>query len=103
SGLAVLGVSQDSANITRSFARRQGATFPILIEPEGYPVSRAFDITATPTAFVIQRDGTIVYTTMGFFRDPINELGYTVARALGSPPFELFDDAGTGVPVFVPG
>ena len=31
-GLTVLGISQDSANITRSFARRYGITFPLLLE-----------------------------------------------------------------------
>ena len=102
-GFAVLGVSQDSANITQSFARRQGATFPILIEPDGYPVSHAFDITATPTVYVIQTNGKIVYTTMGFFRDPVNELGYAIARETAMEPFELFDDSDASGPVFVPG
>ena len=53
-GLSVFGVSQDSATITRSFARRLDLSFPILIEPEGYPVSTAFDIAATPTIFLIR-------------------------------------------------
>src|ERR671926_196494 len=40
-GLTVFGVAQDSANITRSFARRYGVTFPLLIEGGDYPLSRA--------------------------------------------------------------
>jgi peroxiredoxin len=101
--LTVLGVSQDSPNITRSFARRYGVTFPILVEPEGYPVSNAFAIAATPTAYVIRSDGTIAYTTMGFFKNPINELGHVVATELGAEPADIFTAEDTDVPIFVPG
>ena len=102
-GVAVYGVAQDSANISRSFARRLGLTFPILIEPEGYPLSRAFDIAATPTVFVIRPGGEIAYATMGFFKGPVNELGDAVAAEVGAQPEPLFTDADTDVPVFVPG
>src|SRR3982751_5474782 len=65
-GLHVVGVSQDSENITRSFARRYGITFPILVEGSDYPISRAFDIAATPTIFLIMPDERVAYTNMGF-------------------------------------
>jgi peroxiredoxin len=104
-GLQVLGVSQDSANITRSFARRTGVTFPILIEPEGYPVSTAFDITATPTVYLVGPDGKIIFDTMGFFADPVGELGRATATVVAADPLPLFteEDAESGVPRFVPG
>ena len=35
-GLKVLGISQDSPNITSSFARRYGITFPILVEGDDF-------------------------------------------------------------------
>jgi peroxiredoxin len=103
--LTVLGVAQDSANITNSFARRQGITFPILIEPEGYPVSRAFGIYATPTIYLLLPDGTIGATTMGFFRDPVNEFGDAVAASVGTDPEPLYTDVDkeAGTPIFVPG
>lgn len=102
-GLTTLGVSQDSANITRSFARRYGITFPFLIEPDGYPVSTALDIFATPTVYLIRPDGTVAYTTMGFFKGPVNEFGNAAAAELGLPPEELFTAEDVGIPVFVPG
>ena len=102
-GLAVLRVSHDSANVTRSFARRFGITFPILIEPENFPVSVAFDNFATPTVFVVRPDRTVAFTTMGFFRDPVNDLGRAVAALLDAAPDELFTAEDTDVPVFVPG
>ena len=67
-GLQVIGVSQDSDNITRSFARRYGITFPIIVEGPDYPISREFDIAATPTIFLITPDGHVAYTTMGFMK-----------------------------------
>lgn len=102
-GLTVFGVSQDSANVTRSFARRYGVTFPILIEPAGYPVSHAFDIVATPTVYLIRSDGTVAATTMGYFKGPVNEFGAAVAAAVGAEATPLVTDADAGVPVFVPG
>ncbi|MDQ3514396.1 MAG: TlpA family protein disulfide reductase [Chloroflexota bacterium] len=104
-GLQVLGLSQDSENITRSFGRRAGLTFPILLDPEGYPVSRAFDITATPTVYLIDPDGTVVATTMGFFADPVNELAAKAAEAVGAEPEPIYtdEDAAQGTPRFVPG
>ena len=101
--LSVFGVSQDSANITRSFARRLDITFPILIEGPDYPVSNAFSIAATPTVFLIRPDGTVAFTTMGFFKGPVNELGDAVAAELGEDATPLVTDADAGVPVFVPG
>jgi len=101
--LTVLGVSQDSPMITTSFARRMGVTFPMLIEPAGYPVANAYGITCTPTVFLILPDGSVSYTTMGFFRDPVNELGNAVAAAVGRKPSPLVTEADSDVPVFVPG
>jgi peroxiredoxin len=43
--VTVLGVSQDSANIARSFARRYDVDYPILVEGDGYLLMAAF---ATP-------------------------------------------------------
>jgi peroxiredoxin len=102
-GLTVLGVSQDSANITRSFARRYGITFPLVLEGDDYPVSRAFDIMATPTVFLIEPDGRVAYTTMGFMKPALDALGDAVADALGKPHQALVTSDDADVPIFVPG
>ncbi len=104
-GLQVLGVSQDSANVTKSFARRTGVTFPILIEPEDFPVSKAFGITATPTVYLIRPNGEIIFDTMGFFADPVNALGAATAAEVAADAVPLFteEDATGGTPRFVPG
>jgi peroxiredoxin len=102
-GLTVLGVSQDSPNITRSFARRYGLTFPLIVEGEEYPVSSAFEIMATPTVFLIERDGNVSYVTMGFLKPGIDALGDATADAVGEPHAPLVTDADADVPMFVPG
>jgi cytochrome c biogenesis protein CcmG/thiol:disulfide interchange protein DsbE len=102
-GLTVLGISQDSANITRSFARRYGITFPLVLEGDEYPVSRAFDIMATPTVFLIEPDGTVAYATMGFMKPALDALGDAVADALAKPHQALVTSADADVPMFVPG
>ncbi|MBA2596559.1 MAG: TlpA family protein disulfide reductase [Chloroflexota bacterium] len=101
--LQVLGVSQDSANITRSFARRLGIAFPLLLEGDTYPISRAFDIVATPSVFLIDRDGSVAYSTMGFLKPSLDALGDAVADAVGKPHTPLVTSADGDVPMFVPG
>jgi len=102
-GLTVLGVSQDSPNITRSFARRYGITFPILVEGDNYPISRAFDIMATPTLFLIDPDGTVAYSTMGFMKPALDALGDAVADAVGASHAPLVTSSDREIPMFVPG
>jgi peroxiredoxin len=102
-GLKVLGISQDSANITRSFARRYGITFPLVLEGDDYPISRAFDIVATPTVFLIEPDGSVAYATMGFMKPALDALGDAVADALGKSHQALVTSTDADVPIFVPG
>ncbi|MGI8477119.1 MAG: peroxiredoxin family protein [Thermomicrobiales bacterium] len=102
-GLSVIGVAQDSATVTKSFARRSGVTFPILIEGDGFPLTRAFDVQFTPTVFLIRPDGTVAFTAMGFLRDQVNELGDAVARELGKEPEPVIRADEEDVPFFVPG
>lgn len=102
-GLTVYGVAQDSANITRSFARRLDLTIPILIEGPDYPITLAYDVVATPTVFLIDRDGAVVWSTMGFMKPQINDLADAVAKQLGIAPEPLVTDADADVPMFVPG
>ena len=97
------GISQDSPNITSSFARRYGITFPILVEGDDYPVSKAFDIQATPTVFLIEGDGDVTFVTMGFLKPGIDDLGDAAADAVGFSHEPLITAADAEIPNFVPG
>lgn len=102
-GLTVFGVSQDSANITKSFARRLGLSMPILIEGPDYPVTLAFDVVATPTVFLLRRDGSVAWTTMGFMKPQVAALGEAIAAELGVAARPVVSDNDADVPMFVPG
>lgn len=103
SGLNVIGVSQDSPNVTQSFARRTGVTFPLLVEPEGWPASIALDIFATPTIILAARGGKVLFATAGFLRDQIQQLADLISATLGTAPVKVFLETDTDVPLFVPG
>lgn len=102
-GLTTLGVAQDSANITKSFARRSGVEFPILVEGDDFPITKAFDIFATPTTFLIGTDGTVHASTVGYLQEQTNDLGNAVAAQLGVDPVEIVAEDEPDLPFFVPG
>ncbi len=100
--LTVWGIAQDSPNISRSFARRTGVTFPILIDENDYATSRDYDIMATPTVFLIDPSGIVIWQAMGFQKPVIEDLSIRTAELLGLEPVTITVDS-DGVPSWVPG
>jgi len=87
-----LGISQDNARATKEFADEYGVTFPIVLDPEGYPASNAYGLTNVPTSFLIDTDGPVKIAIMGFnkkdLEDIVTELsqrGKMTAAALFRP------------------
>ena len=76
-----LGISQDDARSTTKFAREYGITFPILIDDEnGYVVSNAYGLTNVPTIFLIDIDGTVKVSSMGFDKKDLETVGAELAE-----------------------
>jgi peroxiredoxin len=100
--LTVWGISQDSPNVTRSFARRYGIDFPLLIDGDDYAVSRAYDIQATPSIFLLNRDGQVVFQAMGFQKPAMNDLSAAVAELLQTDAVDITEGT-DDVPGWVPG
>jgi len=99
--LSVWGVAQDSANITRSFSRRRGITFPMLIDEDEYATSRAYDIPATPAIFLIDTEGAVVWQAAGFNKVGMDELSGKIAELLGVEKADVVshtDDTPNSVP-----
>ena len=66
-GVTFLGISQDDARSTAGFTKEYGVTFPILIDDEkGYVVSNAYGLTNVPTIFLIDLDGYVKVSSVGF-------------------------------------
>jgi peroxiredoxin len=102
SGWRLLAVSQDGADTSRDFVEEHALTFPVLIEGEGWPVSRQYDPEATPTLFLIAPDGAIDLMSVGFDKAELNEISRRLAEALGREPVVIAED-GDGNPPFKPG
>ena len=98
----IWGISQHQARAAEAFAKRNGVTFPILIDAEGLPVSNAYDPPATPTIFLVGQDGTIQSVHSGLSKNELNALAGRIARMVGQEPVVIAppDD---GKPSFRPG
>jgi peroxiredoxin len=80
-GVTFLGISQDDAKSTTKFAKEYGITFPILIDDEnGYMVSNAYGLINVPTVFLIERDGTVKVSSMGFDKKDLEAIAAHLAE-----------------------
>ncbi len=98
----VLAVSQDDAETTASFAREHGLTFPVLIEKEGWPVSQQYDPDATPTLYLVDREGVVQQTSVGFHKQELNEVAAWLAQDAGDD-VKVIAEEDDGNPPFKPG
>ncbi len=87
---AFLGISQDTVRLTREFADEYGVTFPILIDAAGYPASNAYGLTNVPTSFLIDTDGTVKITCLGFNKKNLEAIGAEISERQKMPPAPLF-------------
>lgn len=99
--LRIWGISQNDAEETRSFARDYNCTFPLLMDAAGYPVSNQYGLTTVPTLILVQPDGVIQATSIGFVRADIEAVAGEYSRRLGQP-IQVFHPA-DNVPDFKPG
>ena len=64
-GLVVLPISiEEGRRKVSGWADKQKLTLPLLLDPDG-DASAAYKITATPTAFLINREGRVVAKAVG--------------------------------------
>jgi peroxiredoxin/outer membrane lipoprotein-sorting protein len=57
-GLEVLAISNEREATVRRFIEKEGYSFPVLLDA-GKSVTRAYDVSALPTLFIIDREGVI--------------------------------------------
>ena len=79
-GITFLGISQDDARATQNFAKEYGMTFPLLLDDNGYPVSNAYGLTNVPTIFLIDTDGTVKVSSMGFDKKDLEKIAAHLAE-----------------------
>jgi len=78
--VAFLGVSQDNAADTKDFARKFAVTFPILLDEKNYPVSNAYGLTSVPTIFLIDTEGAVKVSCMGFGKNDLETIAKELAE-----------------------
>ena len=78
--VSFLGISQDDARATKQFASEYGVTFPLLLDEEGYPVSNAYGLTNVPTTFLINPDGKVKVSSMGFDKKDLETIANELAE-----------------------
>ena len=83
--IAIYAISEDDAQTTLTFNAEHGITFPALLdkEQEGFPASNAYGLSHVPSIFLVEPDGVISRSLMGFDKKGLEELGHR----LGKEPF----------------
>jgi peroxiredoxin len=76
---AFIAVSQDNDRASRDFARSFGLTFPVLVDDENYLVSSAYGLSMVPTVFLIEPDGKVSISSMGFVKADLESLANALA------------------------
>lgn len=90
----IWAVSQDSLGRTDAFSREFGVeALPKLFDPEqdGYAVSNSYEVTHVPTAFLIEPDGNITLTSVGWSKDDATTFGERLGEAAGKQVLPLFE------------
>ena len=80
SGVTVLGVSQDDARATKSFASEYGVTFPLVLDSDAYPISNAYGLTTVPTIFLIEAGGQVKVSSTGFDKKDLETIANELAE-----------------------
>src|SRR6476646_2574200 len=103
-GVAFLGISQDDSASTKDFAKEFGVTFPMALDEKqkGYPASNAYGLTNVPTIFLIETDGTVKVSCMGFDKKDLESSAAALAERKKIPAAALFRPE-ESVPAHKPG
>lgn len=94
SDVQLWGVAQDDADDAERFAGQYGCTFPMLTDVDPYPVSNDYGLTNVPTLFLIQPDGRIQLSSVGFVKSDIEAAAAALAgnKSAAPPVFKATDN-----------
>lgn len=102
--VTILGISQDDGKATASFAKQYGITFPMALDEKekNYPASNAYGLAMVPTIFLIDPEGTVRLSSMGFVKTDLEKIAAELAERRKIAPVALFR-ANESVPANRPG
>lgn len=103
-GVTIVGISQDDAKATKDFAKEYGTTFPMVLDEKskGYIASNAYGLTSVPTILLIEPDGRVKVSSMGFDKGGLESIAKVLAerKKMALAPFFLSSES---VPAHRPG
>jgi peroxiredoxin len=89
--VSFVAISQDDQRNTAAFLKEYGITFRTLLDdPKDYAVSNAYGLTNVPTWFLIQQDGTVEMSSVGWVKQDIEDLNRKLSTAEQTSPSSLF-------------
>jgi len=93
--VSFIGISQDNLADTEAFIKRYGVTFTVALDDSPrYIVSNAYKLTNVPTTYLVDRDGEIQVSSVGWARKDIEEINLKLS---------MMDPAQQQHPLFKPG
>jgi peroxiredoxin len=103
-GVTFLGISQDDSPPTKDFAKEFGVTFSMVLDEKqkGYRASNAYGLTSVPTIFLIEPDGVVKISCMGFAKKELESIADALAERKKIPSAALFRPE-ESVPAHKPG
>src|SRR5690349_15998111 len=101
-GVTFLGISQNDSADSKKFAQQYGVTFPTLLDAKGYPASNAYGLTNVPTIFLIDTDGAVKVSSMGFSKADLEAIANILAdrKSISRAPVFFPSES---VPAYKPG
>jgi len=94
-GVQVIGISQNDESGTRSFVQQMGISYPVELD-RGLKLSRAFDPQSVPAFYLLDENGTVVRSFVGFDKTGLNDLAQLLGHAAIAPQND-------GAPAWKPG
>ncbi len=98
----ILGIAENDAHEAKQFAKEYHLSFPIALDDHPYAVSSQYGLTSVPSVFLIDPNGKILQTLVGFDKPGLTELSKAIAQKAGQPAFSVFTKS-DNVPDFKPG
>ena len=92
SSVTIVGISQNGPEKTAAFNKEYGVTFPVLLDPEekGYVVSNAYGLSMVPTILLVETDGSVLVSEMGFVKADLENITGQLAARNNTPKAPLF-------------
>jgi len=93
--VSFIGISQDGLAETDVFLKKYGVTFPTAVDDsKRYVVSNAYKLTNVPTVYLVDRDGEIQVSSVGWSRKDVEEINLKLS---------MMDPGQQQHPIFKPG